>query len=79
MEPPLLQRLAAMLVAALPLLLSHVTALAQTQPGEHGSPNAGTAGYYWYWVVGIIVLILLFWGLPRLLRMLKGSPPGRKP
>jgi hypothetical protein len=45
---------------------------------EQASPNAGTAGYYWYWVVAVIALIVLFWGVPRLMRMLKGRPPGRK-
>jgi hypothetical protein len=57
----------------------HANAAPSRPVREQASPNASTAGYYWYWVVGIIVVILLFWGVPRLLRTLKGSVRDRKP
>lgn len=57
----------------------HANAAPSRPVREQASPNAGTAGYYWYWVVGIIVVILLFWGVPRLLRTLEDSARDRRP
>ncbi len=40
--------------------------------------NSADTGYYWYWVAGIIVVAALLWGVPRFLRLAKGSTPRRK-
>lgn len=48
---------------------------------QRPSPMANTAGtgYYWYWVAGVVVIVILAWVVPRFLRLAKGSKPRRKP
>jgi hypothetical protein len=70
----------------LPLLLAEANA-ALAQPAKDGAtpgpsmpiPGNADAGNYWYWVAAVIAIIALVWGVPRFLRLIKGSSPRRKP
>lgn len=63
-------------LAALLLLAGRGGALAQTNPPH---PPTGNTGNYWYWVIAALVVVAIFWGAPRVFRMIRGQSPDRKP